>query len=272
VLLLVATSFPLLSLLLAVLLALGGIALIRESKGTAPLLALSLGMAIVAPYPAIRYEYPAALFLVPCLTLGVQQLRERVAQPVAAITIVLLAIFGGASLWAQAAAMRASSREDWRFLNEVASAFSVGHGIAIVDDPDFERSFWIRAELVGVDPRWPFLSYVARQYAEGKPVIWPKPPAGAVNLTGRVHPTASSLDTLVTPANPVVGVDRSAFTRFARILNPRFHYAVDLGHSPYPGHYWSWRISRAGLPPTSVNGGTSRVTTDAAATTAPRPK
>jgi len=291
VLLFAATSFPLLSVLLAALLALGGITLVRRSKGAALLLALSIGMAVAAPYPALRYAYPAALFLVPCVSLGVDELRRlastRIADAAAAIAIVLLAIFGGASLWAQAAAMRASSRADWRLLHEVAGAFASGRDVVVIEDPDFERSFWIRAELVGVDPRWPFLSYVAKQYAEQKPVVWPKPPAGPVNLTRRVPavpnarfltaPKAVAGDALVIPANPTNSEDRSAFARFARLLNPRFHYAVDLGESPYPGHYWTIlssnrRISRAGFPPTSVNGGTSRVTTDAAATTAPRPR
>ncbi len=244
----------------------------RLPLGAALLLVLAVGMSVAAPYPAIRYAYPAALFLVPCIAAGVDALRPRLASITAATAIVLLAIFGGASLIAQAAAMRASTRADWQFLNEVADAFSAGYGIAIVDDPDFERSFWIRAELIGVDPRWPFLSYVARQYAAGQPVVWPKA-AGPVNLTGRVHRATALREVLIVPANPIPGEDRSAFTRFARLVNPRFHYAVDVGESPYPGHSWvSRRISRAGLPPTSVNGSTSFVTTEPAATTAPRPR
>jgi len=58
-----------------------------------------------------------------------------------------------------------------------------------------------------------------------------------------VHPAAASGDTLIVPANPIVGEDRSAFSRFARMLNPRFHYAVDLGESPYPGHHWPSSVS-----------------------------
>jgi len=292
VLLLAATSFPLLSLLLAALLVLGGVALVRRSKGAALLLAVSIAMAVAAPYPAIRYAYPAALFLVPCVTLGVDELRRlargRVADAAALATTLLLAVFGGANLWGQAVAMRASTQADWQLLERAASAFAAGTDVVVIEDPDFERALWIRAELVGVDPRWPFLTYVARQYAQQKPVVWPPPPAGAVNLTGLVpaSPRARFLlarapiaGALVIPGKPTAGgsfAPLDAFARFARLLNPRFHYAVDLGESPYPGHYWvilssSRRISRAGLPPTSVNGSTSRVTTDAAATTAPRP-
>ncbi|HJQ37768.1 MAG TPA: hypothetical protein VKB93_11575 [Thermoanaerobaculia bacterium] len=244
--LLVATSFPLLSLILLVLMIAG---VRRLPLGAAILLVVSIGMSVAAPYPAIRYAYPAALFLVPCIAAGVDALRPRLAVVMAATAIVLLAIFGGANLIAQAAAMRASTRADWQLLNQLAAAFASGRDVVVLEDPDFERSFWMRAELVGVDPRWPFLSYVGRQYADEKPVVWPASP-GAVNLTGLVpaNPTARFIltrnpavsgDAIVVAANPIPGIDRSAFTRFARMLNPRFHYAVDLGHSPYPGHHWT---------------------------------
>ncbi len=302
VLLLAATSFPVLSLLLATLIALGSIALLRRSRGSALMLMLAIGMAVAAPYPALRYSYPAALFLVPCVALGVDEIRrltrDRIAETLAAVTLVLMAVFGGASLWAQAVAMRVSTHADWRLLNELAGAYASGRDVVVIEDADFERSFWMRAELAGVDPRWPFLSYVAGQYAAQKPVVWPKSPGGAVNLTGLVpaQPRARFLmvhalsdvsdeNAIVVSANPKVGFHGSdaavsalgAFARLARLANPRFHYAVDLGESPFPGHYWvilssSRRISRAGVPPTSVNGGTSRVTTDPAATTAPVPR
>lgn len=325
VLLLAATSFAPLSLILLALFVLGGLSILRQIRaaqthffaaGIVLMVLAATGLTIAGAYPAIRYIYPIALFLVPVLALGVDELRriagDRLAAATACGAVVLLAIFGGANLWAQAAAMRASTRADWQLLNHVANAFARGEDVTVIDDPDFERAFWIRGELVGVDPRWPFLSYVAQQYAADKRVIWPRP-AGAINLTGRVpaEPRArfllisqksdfSAVRGMLIPANPFTEVERlprgvtvaqridyrhddfsftplSAFARLAHYVNPRFHYAVDLGHSPYPGHYWvilssSRRISRAGLPPTSVNGGTSRVTTDAAATTAPLPR
>src|SRR5206468_2485607 len=60
---------------------------------------------------------------------------------------------------------------------------------------------------------------------------------------------------VVAPADPLsIGVDA--------------HQSDGQHRSRYS---FNFRSSRAGLPPTSVNGGTSDVTTDAAATTAPRP-
>jgi len=267
--------------------------------GIAALLIAGLAMAVAAPYHAIRYVYPAALFAVPLLALGLEELGHlagmRARNAGAATTMVLLAVFGGAALWAQAAAARASSRADWQLLQILATAFASGRDVVIIDDADFERSFWIRAELVGVDPRWPFLSSVARSYAAGKAVEWPPNPSGPVNLTGKrgMGETGARLllvpkdfdfaklrdGAVIVPANPygdsesgvpaaleiAERIDRRLTTRSARALdqfhrfvlriNQRHRFGRDLGETEFPGHYWvllRLRISRAGLPPTSV--------------------
>jgi hypothetical protein len=148
-------------------------------------------------------------------------------------------------------------------LEEAARTMSRGGQVVVIDDADFERGFWIRAELVGVDPRWPFLTYVARQYAREAVVIWPAPPAGAVNLTGLVQPggTFRSVppqarvtdNALIVDANPLVvpkgyivvrEIDfrgngaLAGFQRAARYLNPKFRYEFDLGETPFPGYAW----------------------------------
>src|SRR5205814_177985 len=188
----------------------------------------------------------------------------------------------------QGASTRACSGADLRLLQEQASALSGGRDVVVIEDADFERGLWMRAELAGVDPRWPFLTYVAQQYAHDKPVVWPVPPAGPVNLTGLVQPRGRfmtspvSADALIVDANPLV-VPRGyevvrqidfrnddalvpaleIFRRVARFINPKFRYSYDLGEVVFPGYSWPiLRISRAGLPPTSMPGATSRVTTD----------
>jgi hypothetical protein len=166
-----------------------------QAIGLAILFLASIGMAIVAPYQAIRYVYPAALFAVPLLGLGMDELGRIAGVPtrdvLAGATAIVLAVFGGTALWAQAASMRASSRADWDLLRFLAAGLAAGRDVVVIDDADFERSFWMRAELVGVDPRWPFLSHVARRYAAGQSVVWPPPPAGPVNLTNTARASES---------------------------------------------------------------------------------
>jgi hypothetical protein len=265
--LLAATSFPLLSLALVVWIAAGLLALRRQSRvfaiGILVLLALALAMAVVAPYSAIRYVYPAALLLVPLLAIG---FPPRAAW--ASVMVIALALFGGAQLVAQAASTRACSRADHELLREQASALAAGHDVLVVDDADFERGLWMRAELAGVDPRWAFLTYVAQQYERDQPVVWPPPPAGPVNLTrlvstgGRfrnVRPTdLTPVDAFIVDANPLIvprgycivrridfrNDDRLIaplvmFGRAAHLINPKFHFAYDLGEMVFPGYSWA---------------------------------
>jgi hypothetical protein len=282
-LLFVTTTFPLFSLFLAAWFVLGIVRLLRlrtmTAAGIALLFVAAVGMALIAPYQALRYIYPAALFAVPILALGIEQLRDlagaRVATTFAAISIAVLAIFGGATLWAHSVAANASSRVDWELLESLDVAFA-SHDVVIVEEPQFERLFWMRAELVGVDPRWPALSYVARQYDAGSPVQWPAAPWGRLNLTGkgvaapkgRVILVPRTFDFSRVPANAVVvnanppGIhpwvpqpltivetyDHRLETPAARALerfrtnalrfNRRFRYEWDLGDSGFPGHFW----------------------------------
>jgi len=267
VMMLATTSFPLVSLALIVAIIAGAFALRSQppifAMGISMMLALSVAMAIIAPYPAIRYLYPAALFLVPLLAIGFPP-RETWAMTI----IIALAVFGGAQLVAQAASMRACSRADWELLRMEASTISSGRDVVVIADADFERGLWMRAELVGVDPRWAFLTYVAQQYEREKPVKWPlPPPGGPVNLTGLVHgrgrfmtvaPLSDTApDTLVVDANPLVvpagyrvvrqidfrrddalAPSLEAFGRVMRVINPRFRYASDLGEVGFPGYSW----------------------------------
>ena len=171
------------------------------------------------------------------------------------------AIFGGAQLVAQAASKLATTRADRALLETAARAMARGQDVVILEDEDFERSFWMRAELVGVDPRWPFLSYVAQQYATHRPVVWPAPPPGGpVNLTGLVKPGGRFLmnggDGLIIPANPMhvppypvasvidfreddaLHVPLMTFRKLARRVNPKFRYVYDLGEVEWPGYSW----------------------------------
>jgi hypothetical protein len=264
-LLLATSSFPLLSLVVVLWLIAGADALRRAPRvyaaGLAAMIAASLALALAAPYDAIRYLYPTALLLVPLLAMPRQPDR------VAAVLVVFLMVFGGAQLVAQAASTRACSRADWRLLREQAAALSNGRDVVVIEDADFERGLWMRAELAGVDPRWPFLTYVAQQYAGAKPVVWPPPPAGPVNLTELVQPRGRFMtvppsgrvagDALIVDANPLVipaGFNVGAqidfrskdalakpldlFRRGARVVNPKFRYSYDLGEVPFPGYSW----------------------------------
>jgi hypothetical protein len=279
ILLLVTTNFPLIALLLAAWLALGARALLRDrsvrSFAVITLAALSVGMAALAPYPAIRYLSPSAFFLVPILGAGVDEsrrmIRPRIADIAAYAALLLMIVFGGAQLAAQAASMRNSTAADWRLLQDAATALANGRNVSMLEDFDFERAFWVRGELAGVDARYPFITYVAARSAAGQPIDWPPPATGPVNLTGLVPanprgrfatvrpPYRFERGALVIPANPGVRSipadvaeekvidfrDGSAATRVlarfyaaARKINPKFHYLYDLGETEFPGHYW----------------------------------
>ncbi|HET8798358.1 MAG TPA: hypothetical protein VFO89_11760 [Thermoanaerobaculia bacterium] len=287
-LLLATNAFIPFSLLILGVLLLGALRLVRWMRdretralaiGIALPAALSLGMALTAPYHAIRYACPAALFLVPCVVAGFDELaslvRPAARNIVAAVWIAVFALFGGTALWAQAASLRASSNADWEMLQTIAHAYASGRDVVVIEDADFERSFWMRAELAGADPRWPFLSSVATQYATAKPITWPPPPAGPVRLTGWQSAAPGRFllvpktfdfrslpgDPIIVPANPFVdapqvppslaivqrfdarGTTRSSrtlerFRAFARSLNRRFRFGHDLGETEFPGHYW----------------------------------
>jgi len=268
ILLLATTNVPLVPLILIAWIVLGFRALLREpgsfALGLTALLLISAAMAAAAPYRAIRYLCPTALFLVPLLALGVDETRhligDRMGEWMAIATMFCFAIFGGAQLVAQAASKRATTRADRVLLETAARAMARGQNIVILEDEDFERSFWMRAELVGVDPRWPFLSYVAQQYATHQPVVWPPPPGGPVNLTGLVRPGGRFLmnagDGLLIPANPrhvppypvaslidfreddALYVPLWTFRNLARRVNPKFRYVYDLGEVEWPGYSW----------------------------------
>src|SRR5262249_37458639 len=152
---------------------------------------------------------------------------------------------GGAVLFAQAASMRNSTNEDWRLLQRAARAMAAGSDVVMQEDYDFERAFWVRAELVGVDPRFNFVGYVSSRASRGLPVQWPEPPIPAVNLTRLVVKNSPGRfstargwarvngNTLLIPANPEVRsvrdgddpITRSAasFEYIAKKLNPKFH-------------------------------------------------
>ena len=264
---LATTNFPLVPLLLAIWVTLGAVAFFRKrdslSFATMALLILSVAMACRAPYPALRYLSPAALFLVPVLAAGIDESRKRmrsITDSLAYATLVFMIIFGGAVLCAQAASMRNSSNEDWRLLQTAARALASGRDVVMLEDYDFERAFWARAELVGVDPRASFVGYVSSQTSRGLPVQWPAPPISPVNLTGLVPSNSKarfstarglagvSRGALLIPANPQVRsvrddddlVTRGAtkFERVAKKLNPKFHYPFDLGEAVFPGTKW----------------------------------
>lgn len=264
---LATTNWPLVPLLLAVWIIWGAVAFFRKrdtlSIMTITLLILSLAMACKAPYPALRYLSPAVLFMVPLLAAGIDQSRKKV-QPItdsfAFVTLVSLIVFGGAVICAQAVSMRNSTNEDWRLLQTAARALASGRDVVMQEDADFERAFWVRAELVGVDPRFSFVGYVSSRTSQGLPVQWPEPPIPAVNLTRSVlknspgrFSTARGLagvsrNALLIPPNPQVRTVRddddlvtrgvARFEQIAKKLNPKFHYPFDLGESPFPGTKW----------------------------------
>ena len=279
IMLLVTTSFPLVPLVLIGWIVLGLMAIGRDRSRiniSALLLAgLSVAMGVAAPYPALRYLSPAAFFLVPLIALGVEESRRRISEKgsdrVAFATMVLMIVFGGAVLCAQAASMRNSTRADWLLLQHAARALAAGRDVYMIEDYEFERAFWVRAELAGVDPRYPFITYVAKQALSGQTIVWPPPPMPPVNLTGLVPaeprgrfatvklPYDFPPGSLVIPASPEldrleadVAVERridfrysdvvsrvlGGFFRMARLTNPKFRYVHDLGESPFPGHYW----------------------------------
>jgi hypothetical protein len=284
ILLLATTNVPLVPLLLLVWLALGLRAILR--RPTTPmvsamvLLALSVAMSMTAPYQAIRYLSPAALFMVPVIAAGVEEsrriVRASIVNVAAFATMVLLIIFGGAQMCAQAVAMRNSTAADWRLLQYAATALANGRNVTMLEDYDFERAFWVRAELAGVDGRYPFITYVASRAAAGLPIEWPPPPAGPVNLTGLVpeHPRGRfatvrapyrfDRGALVIPANPSVRtIDANVaeeqtfdfrddaltrglrvFAAVARKVNPKFRYVYDLGETEFPGHFWTTFAAR----------------------------
>jgi hypothetical protein len=276
---LITTNFPLISLLLLVWLALGARAMLREKNAwsfcTMALAGMSVAMAVLAPYPAIRYLSPAAFFMVPILAAGVEESRRlmkpAIVDAAAFAAMLLMIVFGSAQMGAQAASMRNSTAADWRLLQYAATALASGRNVAMVEDFDFERAFWVRAEVAGIDARYPFITYVAARSTAGLPIEWPAPPTPPVNLTGLVAPNARGRfatvrpplvfepGTLVIPANPGIRAvaarvveeqrfdfrDGSALTRFlqhfyafARRINPKFHYLYDLGETEFPGHYW----------------------------------
>src|SRR5207253_1874688 len=105
---------------------------------------------------------------------------------VAYVTMLLFIVFGGAQLAAQAASMKNSTAADDQLLRYAASAMAGGRNVAMIEDYDFERAFWVRAELAGIDPRYPFITYVAHQASQGLPIVWPAPVTAPVNLTGSV--------------------------------------------------------------------------------------
>lgn len=264
---LATTNWPLVPLLLAVWIIWGAVAFFRKrdslSMMTITLLILSLAMACKAPYPALRYLSPAALFMVPLLAAGIDQSRKKaqsITDSLAFVTLVSLIVFGGAVLCAQAASMRNSTNEDWRLLQMAARALASGRDVVMQEDADFERAFWVRAELVGVDPRFSFVGYVSSRTSQGLPVQWPEPPIPAVNLTRLVlknSPGRFSMarrlagagkNVLFIPPNPEVRTVRddddpltrgaATFEHFAKKLNPKFHYPFDLGEAPFPGTKW----------------------------------
>lgn len=275
VLLLATTNVAIMPLLLLVWFALGAYALWRDRAiAIGAMLLLSLAMAVIAPYPALRYLSPAAFFVVPLLAAGIEESRRRMpkaADVCAYASLVLFIVFGGAQLAAQAASMKNSTTADDQLLRYAAGALARGRDVVMIEDYDFERAFWVRAELAGIDPRYPFITYVGYQSARNLPIVWPKPVAAPVNLTGAVAANAAGRfatirpplhfvpGALVIPANPEIRTIAAnakpemtfdarddamthflaRFERFAHTTNPKFHFLFDLGEWPFPGSSWT---------------------------------
>src|SRR5205823_11201526 len=118
-------------------LALGAWAMLRRRSAfdvcTLTLLALAVAMSVIAPYQAIRYLSPAAFFMVPVIAAGIDAsrriLRPAAVNAVAYATLLLLIVYGGAVICAQAASMRNSTAADWRLLQYAATALADGRDV-----------------------------------------------------------------------------------------------------------------------------------------------
>ncbi|MHC4471491.1 MAG: hypothetical protein ACYS99_11060 [Planctomycetota bacterium] len=212
-----------------------------------------LGAALVSPYRALRYLYPAAVLLAPLLAWGYTVLLEDKAawlrQTANVFLFVTMAVFGGSVVLAQAVALKTSSRADWAFLDHLAGRHAAGHDVVLVVDGGTERAHWIECELKGiqltghVELTLPGYFHVVSSFEEASTarsgsVVAPGDPPRRETLLAADRAGFVPARTFDFREDAGTAWLLSRIRVVAKWLNPAFSYVKDAGSPRYPGHRW----------------------------------
>lgn len=208
----------------------------------------------IVPFRALRYLYPCGIMMAVVLGFGIDFLivwlpKTRCGHYVLTFVIAAIYVFNTPVLLAQAFVMWNTSRTDWLFLNHVVVEFSKGRDVVLIKSANYERSYWIKGELEGVNMTGQLGVRGVGRYIEiekVEDVVNTKPNSLIILANAFEAQDSGGLKNSLLAEEkrfdlrndgiifPLLGKWRAIVLK----LNPCFEYVSDAGSSRFPGHYW----------------------------------